>query len=404
MKQSLRMTQKLKQTLHLSLSMKQALDILKMNQSDLISCIEDFVNANPVIEYTPSVDMHQYLNEALSQKVTLKEELYMQLHTTQEKYDEKIANFIIESLNEKGFLSYSFAEYIKLLNIDTATFKKTLSIIQSFEPSGVAAQNSIDSISIQLKQQYLLDAALIWDNHQDALVKHNIEQIAKKTNLSKEQVLECIDDIRSCDPFPCRNYKTTEDVVLIPDFEIVIIDDEIQIIPKQIGHIYIDDELKHTSISNELKDYFAEAYYFVDSLNKRNKTLLQMANELVHIQKNYFLFNDERKPCTLQDIANKSGFHESTVSRTLSNKFYLFENEVYPVKSLFVSATKQGSSKDAILKALKKFINEEDKTNPLADYELVEKLSDLELYVSRRAIAKYRDQLHIPNSKMRKQQ
>ena len=190
----------------------------------------------------------------------------------------------------------------------------------------------------------------------------------------------------------------------LPDFEIQAQDGEIEIIPKQLGHFQIEDELLVMKEEmKELREYFDEAYYFIDHLHKRNRTLLMMVNELVHIQRNHFLYMDELQPCTLMDIAKKTGFHESTVSRTLSNKYYVFQNEIYAVKDLFVSATKEGSSKDSILKAIQKLVDTEDKHCPYRDQDLVVMLEELDLYVSRRGIAKYRSILHIPGSKERKQ-
>lgn len=403
MKQDLLLKQKLNQTLHLSLSMKNSLDILKMDQSELMQCINQIVENNPVIEYTPSADIHQMIQDTMFADKTLSEELYMQLHTCSISYNEKVATYLIESLDEHGFLSYHASEYAKQLNVSVTEIAHTIDLLQSFEPSGVAASNSKDSIIIQLRQQYLYEAIDIFTNYQDELISKNYKAIAKAKSLSLEEVMDYIEDIKACNPFPCANYQTKKEKLIIPDFEIMVQNNEIEIIPKQIGHISIEDELALLkSESTELKDYFQEAYYFIDSLSKRNKTLLMMANELIHIQKNYFLYRDELQPCTLMDIANACGFHESTVSRTLSNKYFLFQNEVYPVKSLFVSATKEGTSKDAILKAIAKLIAEEDKASPLADFEIVDALAEMELYVSRRAIAKYRKQLNIPNSKDRK--
>lgn len=402
MKQTLKMTQKLNQTLQLSLSMKQSLNILKMNQSDLLSSIQEIVDRNPVIEYTPSTDMHQYLNESIRTQTSLQDELYLQLHTCKQPYDERIANFIIESLDDNGFLSYPLVTYYQFLHISPDTFANHLRLIQTFEPCGVAACNSIDSIAIQLRENQLDDALRIWNEFQNELIQKNYKIIAEQLHLSFEEVQQCIGDIQTCDPFPCRNYTTKKEQFILPDLELSVVDGTLQIDVAQIGHIHIGDELKQPMISPALKAYFQEAYYFVDSLNKRNKTLLMMANALFHIQKNHFLFHDELQACTLSEIAQKCGFHESTVSRTLSNKYFLFENELYAMKSLFVSATKDGSSKDAIKKAIQQLIEKEDKNAPLSDKELVTSLAQLELYVSRRAIAKYREQLCIPNSKSRK--
>ena len=119
-------------------------------------------------------------------------------------------------------------------------------------------------------------------------------------------------------------------------------------------------------------------------------------------QKNYFLFQDDLRECTLKEIAQESGYSISTVSRTLSDKYYEFNNQIYPVKDLFVSKTHNGSSKDSIQKAIQLLIMAEDKENPLQDEQIVKELEDMELYASRRTISKYRKELNIPNSKQRK--
>ena len=153
----------------------------------------------------------------------------------------------------------------------------------------------------------------------------------------------------------------------------------------------------------DLIKYFNEANIFIDHINKRNKTLLILANILVNLQKSYFLYNDELETCTLQLIAEKSGFHESTVSRTLSNKYFEFQNEIYPVKSLFTSHTKGGTSKDLIIKFIKSSVSNESSDYPLTDEQISNELELLGFDVSRRTIAKYRKSLCISNSKKRYQ-
>lgn len=108
-------TQKLSQTLQLSQSMKNSLDILKMSQQDLLDYIKTLTENNPVIEYTPLTDMHLLLQDSIAAGKTLKEDLYLQLHTTKQDADEDICNFLIESLDEHGFLNSSAAEYAEIL-------------------------------------------------------------------------------------------------------------------------------------------------------------------------------------------------------------------------------------------------------------------------------------------------
>lgn len=403
MKQDLIFQQKLTQTLQLSMSMKNSLDILKLNQEELLDYIEALVEKNPVIAYKPSTDMHTLLHETLSQTRTLKDDLYMQLHTFPYAYDERICTYLIESLDEHGFLTSTIKEYAQCLQVSEDTIEDHLEILQSFEPCGIAAFDSVDSIRLQLLHKHLFVSEYIFSNYPDDIIEKNYSKIAKSCHLSISEVMEALDHIKNCTPFPCSNYQNTKDPVVLPDFEVKVIGQEIELIPKQPGHFTIEDELAvMKEESEQIKQYFEEAYYFIDNLNKRNKTLMIMANELFHIQKNYFLYHDELQSCTLADIALKTGFHESTVSRTLSNKYYIFENEIYPVKQLFISSTKSGSSKDSILKAIQKFVKEEDKTHPYKDEELVDLLAEIDLYVSRRGVAKYRSLLDIPGSRERR--
>ena len=122
-------TQKLSQTLQLSQSMKNSLDILKMSQQDLLDYIKTLTENNPVIEYTPSTDMHLLLQDSIAAGKTLKEDLYLQLHTTKQDADEDICNFLIESLDEHGFLNSSAAEYAEILGkAPICIFKNTIKI------------------------------------------------------------------------------------------------------------------------------------------------------------------------------------------------------------------------------------------------------------------------------------
>lgn len=403
MRQNFILNQKLTTNLQLSQTMKKSLDVLKMDQNEVLDYITNIVSKNPVISFTPSADMHEVLMETASQEKKLVDELYLQLHTSNISYNETIASFLIESLDEHGFFTGDIQEYANLLHTTVEEIQYHLSLLQTFEPIGVAAKSSKDSIRIQLKHKGYDMAARIFSNYEQELIKKDYLHIAKQLQLSVENVIYYIKQIQECSPFPCSAYDQTTNPIIIPDFEVKVQGQEIEIIPKQIGHFQIADELTIMKEENStVKAYFDDAYFFIDHLNKRNKTLLLMANELFHIQKNHFLFQDELQSCTLLDIAQRLGFHESTVSRTLSNKYYVFENEIYPVKDLFISTTKEGSSKDAILKAIQKFIMKEDKKNPYTDQELVDQLESLELYVSRRGVAKYRNELQILGSKERK--
>ena len=117
---------------------------------------------NPFLEYTPSQDIQQYLEAGISNKPSLKDELYLQLHTTKEKYHETIANYIIESLDSHGFFNYDLSVVLEDLKCTEEEFTDTLHFIQTFEPIGVAAKSSVDALMIQLKEK---GYTIHWEHH-----------------------------------------------------------------------------------------------------------------------------------------------------------------------------------------------------------------------------------------------
>lgn len=265
----------------------------------------------------------------------------------------------------------------------------------------LTATSHADCLYLQLIQKNHVEAASLIKNYAQEIEQGNIQTILGEMNLDQSQLEQLFLQIRQCNPYPCSEYSSAPILIVIPEFEIVKTDGELIIEPKEMGKLSLGD-LDIQEMSNEAKEYFNQAKFYVDSINKRNKTLMILANELIGIQKNYFLVQEDLKACTLEQIASRTGYAISTVSRVLSNKYYEFEGEVYPVKSLFVSKTKQGTSQDAIKNELRRQIEAENKTKPYSDEKLVQLLSKNGLFVSRRTIAKYRDSMNIPAASKRK--
>lgn len=401
MKQDLIYTHTYKQTLHMTTGLKSHLEILSKDRQTLSDLLYNVSQNNPFLEYTPSQDIQQYLEAGISNKPSLKDELYLQLHTSTKKYNEPIAHYIIESLDSHGFFDQEIQTVLSDLKCTKAQFEETLSFIQTFEPIGVAAKNSIDSLMIQLKEKGYTIAYTILKNYSKELEEKDFYTISESLDIPYESVFDELAHMQECNPFPCSEYDTESTTNLaLPEFTIEIDEDQLKIIPKEMGNLSLHCE--EVKLSKEAKKYLNEAKFYIDSINRRNKTILLLANILIIHQKNYFLFQDDLKECTLKEIAQESGYSISTVSRTLSDKYYEFNNHMYPVKDLFISKTHKGSSKDSIQKAIQLLIEVEDSENPLQDEEIVEELKNMELYASRRTISKYRKELNIPNSKQRK--
>ena len=401
MKQNLIYKHTYKQTLHMTTGLKSHLEILSKDRQTLSDLLYNVSQNNPFLEYTPSQDIQQYLETGISNKPSLKDELYLQLHTSTKKYNEPIANYIIESLDSHGFFDQDIQTVLSDLKCTKAQFEETLSFIQTFEPIGVAAKNSIDSLMVQLKQKGYTVAYMILKDYSKELEEKDFYTISESLDISYEAVFDELAHMQECNPFPCSEYDTESTTNLaLPEFTIEIDEDQLKIIPKEMGNLSLHCE--EVKLSKEAKKYLNEAKFYIDSINRRNKTILLLANILIIHQKNYFLFQDDLKECTLKEIAQESGYSISTVSRTLSDKYYEFNDHMYPVKDLFISKTHKGSSKDSIQKAIQLLIEVEDSKNPLQDEEIVEELENMELYASRRTISKYRKELNIPNSKQRK--
>lgn len=401
MKQDLIYTHTYKQTFHMTMGLKSHLEILSKDRQTLSDLLYTVSQNNPFLEYTPSQDIQQYLEAGISDKPSLKNELYLQLHTTKQKHNETIADYIIESLDSHGFFNYDLDIVLNDLKCTKEEFTDTLNLIQTFEPLGVAAKNSVDSLMIQLKEKEYIIAYTILKDYSKELEEKDFYTISESLDIPYESVFDELAHMQECNPFPCSEYATESTTNLaLPEFTIEIIEDQLKIIPKEMGNLSLHCE--EVKLSKEAKKYLNEAKFYIDSLNRRNKTILLLANILITHQKNYFLFQDDLRECTLKEIAQESGYSISTVSRTLSDKYYEFNNQIYPVKDLFVSKTHNGSSKDSIQKAIQLLIMVEDKENPLQDEQIVKELEDMELYASRRTISKYRKELNIPNSKQRK--
>ena len=198
-------------------------------------------------------------------------------------------------------------------------------------------------------------------------------------------------------------YNTFHDDYVSPDILIEVENSDITITPINQPALMVNDTLYEKVKNDEnMKAYFNEAHFLMENMTKRNQTVLIVANALVNIQSGYFLYDDELYPCTLSQLASETGFHESTISRTLNNKYYSFNGEAYPLKKLLVSQTASGDSSDSIKKAIVELVDDEDKEHPLSDNQILKKLEELELHCSRRVIVKYRSQLNIPSSTKRK--
>jgi RNA polymerase sigma-54 factor len=348
----------------------------------------------------------------------------------------KIAEFLIGSINDNGYLRSDIIEIVDDLAFNQNIFtseeevEKILRMIQELDPPGVGARDLKESLIIQLKRKKNKPsrelAIKILEEAFDYFINKKYKKLQAKFNINEDQLKEAIDEIVKLNPKPGNAFNTRGSYVehIIPDF-IVNVEDgniEVSLNSKNAPELHISpaytEMLKaykadKTKSQKEavmfIKQKLDSAKWFIDAVNQRHETLLKTMNAIVDFQKEYFLTGDERKikPMILKNIAERIGMDISTISRVASSKYVQTPYGVKLLKDLFSESMKNEQGEDVstirIKNVLKTIIDEENKRKPLTDEQLAKELKKRGFPIARRTIAKYREQLGIPVARLRKE-
>ena len=453
----------MKQTQTLSPQMMQSMEILQMGSQELLEYIQDQVQENPVLEmeekygkgddtavlqrklewlestdaqnrYYHQQDTEDDEKDPISNYGTVderEENLYLYVLSQLEVMDLEpellpVGRFLVESLNQNGWLDESVEDLAEELGKPVEEVEKALAAVQSLEPAGVGARNLSECLVLQLQRRHE-DSELairIARDYLDPLSKSRYGLIAKSLGVCQEEVRTACDLIRTLNPRPGGGFAARENLVYInPDLFVVNFPDHFELLtndyffPDLNISGYYCRMLKSTE-DNEVKDYLMgkvrQAKWVVHSIEQRRSTLLRCAECILELQEEFFRRGPGHlKPMCLADIAQKVGVHESTVSRTVRDKYLQCASGVYNLsyffsRSLGAPAARPGteenaSSPDFAKALLKKLIGGEDKHKPLSDQKLCERMAREGCELSRRTVAKYRDELGIPSTTGRKQ-
>lgn len=358
---------------------------------------------------------------------SLQDYLLWQLEmSTFSEEDYAIATAIIDSVNDDGYLSdtiesihQGLLQQIDNLELDEVT--AVLHRIQNFDPTGVAAVDLADCLTVQLRNlpddtPWKTKAMDLTKNHLEVLGKRDLTKLKKILEVEDEELNEIISLVRSLEPKPGRLVTATEQQYVTPDVIVAKLNGKWsvalnpEIAPKLRVNPFYSNMIKRADNSNDnttMKNHLQEARWFIKSLQSRNETLLKVAKSIVDHQKE-FLEEGERamKPLVLRDVAEEVGMHESTISRVTTQKFMHTPNGIYEFKYFFSShvSTDSGGecSATAIKALLKEMIEKEDPAKPLSDHALSAMLKTEGIIVARRTVAKYREALNILSSNERK--
>lgn len=357
-------------------------------------------------------------------------------HLTKHEYD--VAAFIIGSLDEDGYLRRGIDSLVDDIafraGIETTEEEVTdllENVIQDFDPAGVGARDLRECLLLQLERRKQTDAVVnaqkVLKHHFKEFSNKHFQKIMARTGLTEEEMKAVIKAILKLNPSPGGqiddSYNDRAQQV-VPDFVLTVEDGELKLtmprfnIPElRINRKYADivDQAKATKdrslkeAATFVKQKMDSAKWFVEALKQRYNTLDSTMRAILDYQHDYFLDGDEShlRPMVLKDIAEKTGFDISTISRVVNSKYIETHFGIYPLKYFFSEGLENQEGDEVstreLKKALQKSVDEEDKRKPLTDDQLVEKMVALGYKVARRTIAKYRDQLNIPKARLRKE-
>lgn len=348
-----------------------------------------------------------------------------------------IANYIIYSLDDDGYLRRDIDKLVDEMafraGIETTDeeVESLLKVIQTFEPAGVGARDLRECLLIQLNtlkdSPVVEDARKIIRDHFSEFTKKDFNRIMAQTGMTPERLKTAMSRILKLNPTPGGQVSDaysdyTQQVV--PDFVLDVVDGEFVLtmprfsVPEvKVNHKYADILMEASNSSERSKKEAAtfvkkkleSAKWFVDALRQRHTTLMTTMQAILDYQRDYFRDGDETKikPMILKDIADKTGYDISTVSRVANSKYIETHFGIFPLKYFFSESIKNQAGEDVSTRELKKILQEiidgENKQKPLTDDEIVDMMNDKGYNVARRTIAKYRDQLGIPKSRMRRE-
>lgn len=408
--------------------------------------LEDYINADEIPAYRLQTrnyskdDKHEDI--PFSGGTTFHENLLSQLGlrilTARQK---SIAEYIIGNIDEDGYLRRELEELVddlafsQNIEVEEEEALEVLKVVQDFDPPGVGARDLRECLLLQLgkKDQSIPEIELAFkilsDSFEEFTRKH-YEKIARKFQLTEEELKEAMDEILKLNPKPGGSYSNPMHKaaqLIIPDFLLDIVDGQFQLSLNsrsapdlRVSTTYADmlDEYQ-TNKKNQtreqkeaamfVKQKLDAAKWFIDAIKQRHNTLETVMNAILEYQKDYFVEGDEMKlrPMILKDIADKTDLDISTISRVSNSKYIQTHFGIFPLKYFFSEGLQTDSGEEVSTREIKMIleecINNEDKRKPLTDERLAQILKEKSYNIARRTVAKYREQLNIPVARLRKE-
>lgn len=431
----------LEQNLSLSMAQIQSLEILSLDTQELRSLLNNEYLENPMLDYhgtstVASQEMMSYQknyhdlisdkdkfmsNLPVPERVTIRQYLLSQLPKLT-RQDENLAEYIIDNLEDEGFLSLLPEEIAENSRRTLADVKRILAILEEMEPYGIFQPDRQHCLMKQMEIAGKMHskAYLILKDHYQELLHGKINVITRSMKISTAEARKCIEEISRLNPHPLQGFNTEESHYIEPD---IIAKKEDGVWTIRLNDDWVEDygisdyyvSMMNTTKDPELLIYFENklkrARMLINNIVQRRKTIEAVTRQLLIHQSSFFEDGGFLLPLTMSKLAEEMGISTSTVSRAVRGKYLQHPRGTILLKDLFSSSVFRAHGNDVetdasstmVKKKIQDLIQAEDKTHPISDQTITEKLKQEGLQISRRAVAKYRDELGIRSSFDRKQ-
>jgi RNA polymerase sigma-54 factor len=394
-----------------------------LDEIDIDKFFEDYIEDSYESRPMSSSDLPEAppIENTLVEAPDLYDHLLWQLRmTATDELIQEIGVCIIENLDEDGLLQASNEEIANLGPYPPEDVERALKLVQSLDPPGVAGRDLQECLRLQLARLGLEGSItdLIVRDHIKHLQNHQYGEICKALGCSNEEISAHMDVIKNLDPKPGAKYSPTRSNYVLPDVYILKEGDDYKVVlnDDSLPRLRISPTYKRMLDNKEpgseatrdyVKDKLRSALWLLKSVDQRQRTIFRVAESIVRHQKAFLDHGLEQlRPLVLRDVANDIGMHESTVSRVVANKYMHTPRGVYELRFFFhsgiTSSVGDAVSSVTIKDKIRKMIEAEDQSRPLSDSRIAELLSREGLKLARRTVAKYREEIRLPPSNLRR--
>lgn len=436
--------QKQVQKLAMTQQLQQSIQMLNMNQEDLVLFLKQKALGNPLIEikvkqptadnsfknsYSSSNAYASYnpIDHLSGGQMSLFSYVIEQIHLTmRDTYLRELVLWLANHLDKNGYMTISLEEAKQQTGAEEIQLIDALTLLQQLEPAGVGARNLQECLMLQTERDDEAPnlAYLILEESFDLFSSRKWEPLAKKYGIPVSAVQEVADYVQTLTAHPGAVYSSEDEHFVRPDLIVTSVDDELVVKSAKTGlpvikfqTDYYQDMLavEDKDVKKFIQEKYAEYDWIQQSLQQREETIIRVGTAIVDQQKEFFL-QDSRPltPMTLKEIAQLLDIHESTVSRSVNDKFIQTNFGTFELKSFFTTGLKrlpgndsiqegsQDVSSDGVRQRIKDLIAEENKLKPLSDQKIATLLENEGIQISRRTVTKYREALALPSSTNRK--